>query len=176
LTTDWHYLDKRIEALSDEIEALAQQESACDRLMPGTVIRGERTSVGVARMRGNSVRRWRSPCRTAIPRSNKNARIWLVTPVRWLTNLSRTRCSACKSTAVPPSAALASEATIGVGRGAGGSRVRRVRTESAGARSHGLRPPPSSARERRTDMSITGSVPRPAVLLYDQQFFSRNFC
>jgi hypothetical protein len=73
-------------------------------------------------------------------------------------------------------AALASEATIGVGRGAGGSRVRRVRTESAGARSHGLRPPPSSARERRTDMSITGSVPRPAVLLYDQQFFSRNFC
>jgi hypothetical protein len=33
LTSDWHYLDKRIEALSDEIEALAQQESACDRLM-----------------------------------------------------------------------------------------------------------------------------------------------
>jgi transposase len=33
LTTDWHYLDKRIEALSDEIEALAHQESACDRLM-----------------------------------------------------------------------------------------------------------------------------------------------
>jgi transposase len=33
LTSDWHYLDKRIEALSDEIETLAQQESACDRLM-----------------------------------------------------------------------------------------------------------------------------------------------
>jgi transposase len=33
LTSDWHYLDKRIEALSDEIEALAQRESACDRLM-----------------------------------------------------------------------------------------------------------------------------------------------
>jgi len=33
LTNDWRYLDKRIEALSDEIEALAQQESACDRLM-----------------------------------------------------------------------------------------------------------------------------------------------
>jgi transposase len=33
LTSDWHYLDKRIEALSDKIEALAQRESACDRLM-----------------------------------------------------------------------------------------------------------------------------------------------
>jgi transposase len=33
LTSDWHYLDKHIEALSDEIEALAQRESACDRLM-----------------------------------------------------------------------------------------------------------------------------------------------
>jgi transposase len=33
LTSDWHYLNKRIEALSDEIEALARQESACDRLM-----------------------------------------------------------------------------------------------------------------------------------------------
>jgi transposase len=33
LTSDWHYLDKRIEALSEEIEALARRESACDRLM-----------------------------------------------------------------------------------------------------------------------------------------------
>jgi hypothetical protein len=36
-------------------------------------------------------------CRTAIPRSNKKARIWLMMPVRWLTNRSRTRWSACRS-------------------------------------------------------------------------------
>jgi transposase len=33
LASDWRYLDKRIEALSDEIEALARQDSACERLM-----------------------------------------------------------------------------------------------------------------------------------------------
>jgi Transposase IS116/IS110/IS902 family len=33
LASDWHCPDKRIEPLSDEIEALAHQESACDRLM-----------------------------------------------------------------------------------------------------------------------------------------------
>jgi transposase len=33
LASDWRYLDKRIEALSDEIAALARQDSACERLM-----------------------------------------------------------------------------------------------------------------------------------------------
>jgi hypothetical protein len=39
----------------------------------------------------------RRPWRTAIPRSNRKARIRLIMPVRWLTSRSRTRCSACKS-------------------------------------------------------------------------------
>jgi opacity protein-like surface antigen len=40
-------------------------------------------------MIGNSVRRKRSPWRTATPRSNRNARIWLTTLVRWPTSRSR---------------------------------------------------------------------------------------
>jgi hypothetical protein len=38
-------------------------------------MRGESASLRVARMPGNSARRKRSPCRTAIPRSNMKARI-----------------------------------------------------------------------------------------------------
>jgi len=38
-------------------------------------MRGDKTSQGVARMRGNSARKKRKPCRTATPRSNKKARI-----------------------------------------------------------------------------------------------------
>src|SRR5262249_7463216 len=38
-------------------------------------MRGERTSLRVARMPGNSARRKHSPCRTATPRSNRKARI-----------------------------------------------------------------------------------------------------
>ena len=38
-------------------------------------MRGDKRSPGVARMRGNSARRKRKPCRTATPRSNKKARI-----------------------------------------------------------------------------------------------------
>jgi hypothetical protein len=44
-------------------------------------------------MRGNSVRKKRCPWRTATPRSNRKARIWLMMPVRWFTNCSRTRCT-----------------------------------------------------------------------------------
>jgi transposase len=33
LASDWRSLDKRIEGLSEEIEALARQDSACERLM-----------------------------------------------------------------------------------------------------------------------------------------------
>ena len=33
LAGDWHCLDERIEGLSDEIEALAHQDTACERLM-----------------------------------------------------------------------------------------------------------------------------------------------
>src|SRR4051812_33264593 len=36
---------------------------------------GDSTSGGVARMRGSSARRTRCPCRTAIPRSSRMARI-----------------------------------------------------------------------------------------------------
>jgi hypothetical protein len=60
-------------------------------------MRGDRTSLRAARMPGSSARRKRNPCRTAMPRSNRKARIWLMMPLRWLTNRSRTRCSACKS-------------------------------------------------------------------------------
>src|SRR5437868_12035898 len=38
-------------------------------------MRGESTSVRVARIPGNSDRRERKPCRTAMPRSSRNARI-----------------------------------------------------------------------------------------------------
>src|ERR1700704_6618459 len=38
-------------------------------------MRGESTSGGVARMRGSSTRRKRCPCRTAMPRSSRKARI-----------------------------------------------------------------------------------------------------
>ena len=38
-------------------------------------MRGDRTSCGVANMRGNSARKKRNPCRTAMPRSNRKARI-----------------------------------------------------------------------------------------------------
>jgi hypothetical protein len=60
-------------------------------------MRDESTSVRVARMPGNSVRKKRRPWRTAIPRSTGKARIWLMMLVLWLTSRSRTRCSACKS-------------------------------------------------------------------------------
>src|SRR5207247_10150945 len=33
LAGDWHWLDERIEGLSTEIEALARQDTACQRLM-----------------------------------------------------------------------------------------------------------------------------------------------
>jgi hypothetical protein len=33
LAGDWHWLDARIESLSTEIAALADQEPACDRVM-----------------------------------------------------------------------------------------------------------------------------------------------
>ena len=33
LVGDWHRLDERIRGLSDEIEALAHQDPACERLM-----------------------------------------------------------------------------------------------------------------------------------------------
>jgi hypothetical protein len=56
-----------------------------------------RQHVGRAKMRGSSARKNRKPCRTATPRSNRKARIWLMMPVRWLTSRSRTRCSACRS-------------------------------------------------------------------------------
>ena len=48
-------------------------------------MRGVRTSVRLARMSGSACRRERSPCRTAIPRSSRKVRIWLITAVRWLT-------------------------------------------------------------------------------------------
>src|SRR5690242_8708484 len=35
LAGDWRRLDERIEAISDEIEALARQDQACERLVPG---------------------------------------------------------------------------------------------------------------------------------------------
>ena len=38
-------------------------------------MRGDRTSGGVARMRGSSARKKRCPCRTAMPRSSRKARI-----------------------------------------------------------------------------------------------------
>ena len=37
------------------------------------------------------------PLRKVIPRSSRNARIWLMTAVRRETSRSRTRCSACRS-------------------------------------------------------------------------------
>jgi len=37
------------------------------------------------------------PCRMAIPRSSRKARIWLMMPVRCDTSRSRTRCNACRS-------------------------------------------------------------------------------
>ena len=60
-------------------------------------IRGERTSVRLARMSGSAWRRKRSPCRTMMPRSRRKPRIWLITAVRSLTRRDRTRCSACRS-------------------------------------------------------------------------------
>jgi hypothetical protein len=39
----------------------------------------------------------REPCRTMMPRSRRKPRIWLVTPVRWLTRQERTRCRASRS-------------------------------------------------------------------------------
>jgi hypothetical protein len=60
-------------------------------------MRDDSTSERVARIPGNSVRKKRNPWRTATPRSNRKARIWLMMPVRWPTSRSRTRCSACKS-------------------------------------------------------------------------------
>ena len=39
------------------------------------IMRGDRASVGVARMPGSAERKHRCPCRTAIPRSNRKARI-----------------------------------------------------------------------------------------------------
>ena len=55
-------------------------------------MRGESTSVRVAKILGNSNRRECGPCRTAMPGSSRNGRIRLMTPVRWPTNRSRTRC------------------------------------------------------------------------------------
>ena len=38
-------------------------------------LRGDRTSGGAARTRGNSTRKKRYPCRTPVPRSSRNERI-----------------------------------------------------------------------------------------------------
>src|SRR5262245_17643671 len=60
------------------------------------IMRGDSLSV-MARIMGISVRSARSPWRTAMPRSSRKARIWLITLVRWQTSRSRTRCSAWRS-------------------------------------------------------------------------------
>src|SRR5215467_10956491 len=72
-----------------------RQSSANPSMM--RTMRGDSTSGGAVRIRGNSARKNRNPCRTATPRSSRKARIWLMTPVRWLTNRSRTRCNDCRS-------------------------------------------------------------------------------
>ena len=46
-------------------------------------IRGDRTSGGTARMRGSSARKNRCPCRTAMPRSSRKARIFKITGDRY---------------------------------------------------------------------------------------------
>ena len=60
-------------------------------------MRGDRTSVRLARMSGSAWRRYRSPCRTMMPRSRRKPRIRLITAVRSLTRRDRTRCRACRS-------------------------------------------------------------------------------
>jgi hypothetical protein len=52
--------------------------------------RGDRASQGVARMRGNSARRKRKPCRTSTPRSNRKARIHILHA-----STQRDRCGVC---------------------------------------------------------------------------------
>src|SRR6516164_5508248 len=78
------------------IRSSSRRQSSANPPMMRTM-RGDSTSGGAARMRGNSARKNRNPCRIATPRSSRKARIWLMIPVRWLTNRSRTRCSACRS-------------------------------------------------------------------------------
>src|SRR6516225_8384716 len=60
----------------------SRRRQSADRSSRMRNMRGESALVRVARMPGNSVRRKRSPCRTAMPRSNMKARIGgcLVTP------------------------------------------------------------------------------------------------
>src|SRR5262249_31905635 len=60
------------------------------------IMRGESLSV-MLRTMGISLRNAGGPWRTAMPRSSRKARIWLITLVRWQTSRSRTRCSACRS-------------------------------------------------------------------------------
>ena len=56
------------------VVSASRRQSECHAL-DDTHHAGESTSGGAARMRGSSLRRNRCPCRTAIPRSSRNARI-----------------------------------------------------------------------------------------------------
>jgi hypothetical protein len=62
---------ERFNLAGETLDARIQAAPTSERSSRMRNMRGERTSVRVARMPGSSARRKRSPCRTATPRSQK---------------------------------------------------------------------------------------------------------